>query len=77
VTRLEDIATRFVEARLAAAALPEFPGEVPLDLKTGYLCQDLAIDLWPDANSSRTSAFFVGGSLRCPQVKIGLCTCCS
>jgi 2-keto-4-pentenoate hydratase len=49
VTRLEDIATRFVEARLAAAALPEFPGEVPLDLKTGYLCQDLAIDLWPDA----------------------------
>ncbi|MEQ9561020.1 MAG: hypothetical protein RLN69_00755, partial [Woeseiaceae bacterium] len=48
MTRLEDIATRFVEARLGAQPLPAFPGDVPRDLKTGYRCQDLAIDLWPD-----------------------------
>jgi 2-keto-4-pentenoate hydratase len=48
VTRLEDIASRFVEARLAAKALADFPGDVPGDLKTGYRTQDLAIDLWPD-----------------------------
>lgn len=43
------IAARFVEARLAAEALAEYPGDVPLDLRTAYQCQDLAIDLWPDS----------------------------
>lgn len=43
------IATRFVEARLGAETLAEYPGDVPLDLRTGYQCQDLAIDLWPDS----------------------------
>ena len=48
MTRPEDIANRFVRARLAAEALPAFPGDVPADLQSGYRTQDLAIDLWPD-----------------------------
>ncbi|HZF15063.1 MAG TPA: hypothetical protein VE046_03880 [Steroidobacteraceae bacterium] len=42
------IASRFVEARLAARALPEFPGAIPRDLDGAYACQDAAIGLWPD-----------------------------
>lgn len=42
------VAQRFVRARRAASALPEFPGPLPTDLATGYLVQDAALDLWPD-----------------------------
>jgi 2-keto-4-pentenoate hydratase len=45
---LRDIASKFVNARLAARPLKAYPGDVPQDLKTGYICQDHAIDLWPD-----------------------------
>jgi len=42
------VATRFVAARRAAAALPGFPGALPPNLEFGYRCQDCAITLWPD-----------------------------
>ncbi|HET9446764.1 MAG TPA: hypothetical protein VFO35_10920 [Steroidobacteraceae bacterium] len=42
------IAARFVEARLAARALEEYPGVVPPDLETAYRCQDRALAQWPD-----------------------------
>ncbi|MBC6982657.1 2-keto-4-pentenoate hydratase [Caulobacter sp. 17J80-11] len=43
-----DTAARFVAARLKATALPDFPGDVPADLETGYASQEAAIGLWPD-----------------------------
>lgn len=43
---LQDIASRFVEARRAATPLVQFPGSIPDDLEQAYLIQDLAIDLW-------------------------------
>ena len=42
------VARQFVEARLAARALPDFPGPLPADLAGGYSVQELAIGLWPD-----------------------------
>lgn len=42
------IARRFVSARLAARALPDYPGPLPMDLTTAYQRQDQAIALWPD-----------------------------
>ena len=42
------IAARFVEARLHARALPDFPGVIPADLAAAYRVQDLAIARWPD-----------------------------
>lgn len=42
------IARAFVQARLDARPLADYPGKVPADLATAYQCQDLAIDLWPD-----------------------------
>lgn len=42
------IARSFVSARREARPLAEFPGNVPRDLDTAYLCQDLAIKAWPD-----------------------------
>ena len=44
----EEIARRFVTARLNATALPQFPGALPEGLDGGYACQDRAIALWPD-----------------------------
>lgn len=43
-----EIAARFVAARLAARALPGYPGKLPADLDTAYARQDAAIALWPD-----------------------------
>ena len=43
------IARRFVEARQAGVALPDFPGPLPASLDDGYRTQDAAISLWPDA----------------------------
>ena len=42
------VARTFVEARLSARALPAFPGPLPADMAAGYLCQEAAIELWPD-----------------------------
>jgi 2-keto-4-pentenoate hydratase len=41
-------AEAFVRARIEARALGGFPGALPPDLASGYLCQDAAIALWPD-----------------------------
>jgi 2-keto-4-pentenoate hydratase len=43
------IAGQFVQARLGARALAEYPGVVPPDLETAYRCQDHALEQWPDA----------------------------
>lgn len=43
------IAERFVQARLAARPLTQYPGVVPPDLETAYRCQDHALAHWPDA----------------------------
>lgn len=42
------IARQFVDARLAARALPGFPGPLPVDLAAGYRVQEAAIGLWPE-----------------------------
>jgi 2-keto-4-pentenoate hydratase len=47
-TELQAIARAFVEARLNARPLRDYPGKIPADLDTAYRCQDMAIDLWPD-----------------------------
>ncbi len=44
---LRDVAGRFVAARRACRALPDYPGPVPIDLETAYRIQDFAIELWP------------------------------
>ncbi len=43
-----EIASRFVSARLAAQALPAYPGALPDSLDAAYARQDAAIALWPD-----------------------------
>jgi 2-keto-4-pentenoate hydratase len=43
----EGIAARFVEARLNAAPLQDYPGAKPLSLAEAYRIQDAAIALWP------------------------------
>lgn len=45
---VDSVAERFVRARRAAAALPEFPGPLPTELATGYRIQDAALKLWDD-----------------------------
>jgi 2-keto-4-pentenoate hydratase len=44
----QSAAERFVAARLAARALPEYPGPLPETLADAYGRQDAAISLWPD-----------------------------
>jgi 2-keto-4-pentenoate hydratase len=43
-----NVARQFVEARLAARALPGFPGALPADMAAGYVVQEAAIGLWPE-----------------------------
>ena len=43
-----EVARRFVGARLAAAALADFPGRLPADMAAAYRIQEAAIALWPD-----------------------------
>lgn len=43
-----EIARAFVGARLAARALPVFPGVMPATLAQAYAVQDAALDLYPD-----------------------------
>lgn len=42
------VAQQFVQARLAARALPGFPGGLPPDMAAGYQAQEAGIGLWPD-----------------------------
>ena len=42
------IARSLVDARLAARALADYPGDKPVDLAAAYAIQDAAIGLWPD-----------------------------
>lgn len=42
-----DTARAFVEARLAAQALPGYPGAVPETLADGYAIQEIALGLYP------------------------------
>lgn len=42
------VAESFVAARLAARALPDYPGPLPATLAEAYARQDVAITLWPD-----------------------------
>lgn len=44
----QDVAESFVAARLAARALPDYPGPLPETLAEAYARQDAAIALWPD-----------------------------
>ncbi len=43
------IADRFVQARLNATSLREFPGSLPANLDAAYAVQSAAIARWPDA----------------------------
>jgi 2-keto-4-pentenoate hydratase len=45
---VQQVAGRFVQARLDATALPGFPGPIPETLAAAYACQDAAIAQWPD-----------------------------
>jgi 2-keto-4-pentenoate hydratase len=47
-TIISSVAESFVAARLAAHALPEYPGPLPRTLADAYVRQDAAIALWPD-----------------------------
>ncbi len=44
----QDVARRFVEARLAARSLADYPGPLPDNIDESYARQDAAIELWPD-----------------------------
>lgn len=44
----KSVATAFVQARLTAAGLEDYPGSPPTDLDSAYLIQDQAIKLWPE-----------------------------
>lgn len=44
----QQIASRFVAARLAAQPLDNYPGILPDTLDAAYARQDAAIELWPD-----------------------------
>lgn len=46
---VKEIASKFVNARLAARSLPSYPGPIPDQMATSYLCQSQAIGQWPDA----------------------------
>ncbi|MEH6663490.1 MAG: 2-keto-4-pentenoate hydratase [Brevundimonas sp.] len=42
------IARAFVDARIGARALPDYPGQIPQDMEAAYAVQDEAIRLWDD-----------------------------
>ena len=42
------VAQQFVQARLEARCLADFPGTLPASLEEAYAYQAQAIDLWPD-----------------------------
>lgn len=46
---VKKIASEFVNARLASRSLPSYPGPIPDQMSTSYLCQSQAIGQWPDS----------------------------
>ncbi len=42
------VAHQFVSARLGGRSLQSFPGSIPADLKSAYVCQEAAIAAWPE-----------------------------
>jgi 2-keto-4-pentenoate hydratase len=48
MTTAAAIARSFVTARQNGQSLAGFPGRIPLDLDSAYLCQESAIKAWPD-----------------------------
>ncbi len=62
------VAEAFVDARLAACALPGYPGEVPLEMSRSYAIQDAAIALYPD----RVVGWKVGGVPPAQQPTLGI-----
>lgn len=62
------VAEAFVTARLAARALPDYPGEIPLEMSRSYAIQDAAIALYPD----RVVGWKVGGVPPAQQPALGV-----
>ncbi|WP_292070953.1 2-keto-4-pentenoate hydratase [Brevundimonas sp. UBA7534] len=63
-----EIARRFVAARLAASATPDYPGAVPTTMAESYAIQNVAIGLFPD----RLVGWKVGGVAPALQAKLGV-----
>lgn len=63
----QGVAESFVAARLAARALPDYPGPLPETLAEAYARQDAAIALWPD----EIAGWKVGGVPEAWAVRLG------
>ena len=62
------VAKTFVSARLAARAVSDYPGDVPLQMSRSYAIQDAAIALYPD----RVVGWKVGGVPPAQQPTLGI-----
>jgi 2-keto-4-pentenoate hydratase len=62
------VAETFVRARLAARAVPTYPGEAPEEMARSYAIQDAAIALYPD----RVAGWKVGGVPPAQQSALGV-----
>ncbi|MGO4410739.1 MULTISPECIES: 2-keto-4-pentenoate hydratase [unclassified Brevundimonas] len=62
------VAEAFVRARLAARAVPDYPGDLPQQLARAYAIQDAAIALYPD----RVVGWKVGGVPPAQQPALGI-----
>ena len=62
------VAETFVSARLAARAVPGYPGDVPEQMARSYAIQDAAIALYPD----RVVGWKVGGVPPAQQPTLGI-----
>ena len=62
------VAETFVNARLAARAVPGYPGDVPEQMARSYAIQDAAIALYPD----RVVGWKVGGMPPAQQPTLGI-----
>ena len=62
------VAETFVSARLAACAVPGYPGDVPKHMARSYAIQDAAIALYPD----RVVGWKVGGVPPAQQPSLGV-----
>lgn len=62
------VAEAFVSARLAARAVPDYPGDLPQQLARAYAIQDAAIALYPD----RVVGWKVGGVPPAQQPALGI-----
>lgn len=62
------VAETFVSARLAARAVPDYPGETPRQMARSYAIQDAAIALYPD----QVVGWKVGGVPPAQQAELGI-----